>query len=194
MGISRGFPPSFSTWCTAGAAGCTRGRRESSPLPKARRLVSGGAVVIISNILHSSARPDRLLPLRREELSSPSRVWPEPHRRLWSSLRCGLARNAARAFRVVPGEEFPGKFKVSLGSPRTRIIERNRFTVARRLSQPHIPRNHCAEEPFLEILFQRFCDLLRKVGAIVVHGQQHALNHHFRIECRLHPLQRRDEL
>ena len=49
-GISSGLPPSFSMAVGAEAAG-TRGNRESSPLPRARRLGSIAAMVMVLNPL-----------------------------------------------------------------------------------------------------------------------------------------------
>src|SRR5665213_1107152 len=45
-----------------------------------------------------------------------------------------------------------------------------------RLGKPDIARNHSLEEPVFEVFAKGFGDLLSKIGAVVVHGQQNALN------------------
>src|ERR1700722_7133415 len=47
MGISRGLPPSTSGTTGSVAGACARGSSESRPLPSARRLMSGIAVVMV---------------------------------------------------------------------------------------------------------------------------------------------------
>src|ERR1700744_1545902 len=80
-----------------------------------------------------------------------------------------------RAFDVVACEEFESKFAVGLGSSRFGIVERYRLSMAGSLGEANITRDRGLEELVVEEALEVFVDLLREVGAVVVHGEENSL-------------------
>src|ERR1700722_3959990 len=115
-------------------------------------------------------------------LEARSGVWPETNFGLWSGIRGDLALDALGAFNAIAGQVLAGKLEVSLSAARARIIDRHRFAMAGSLSQSNIARNHRNEEPVVKMFAKSLANLLCQVGAVIVHGEQDALDLHVMIE------------
>src|ERR1019366_3897542 len=90
-------------------------------------------------------------------------------------LTFASGQGAARAHDVIAGQKLPSQFKVRLRPTRTCIVQGHRLAMTGRLGKPDIARNHGVEEPVFEVRAERFADLLSEIGAVVVHGEYHAL-------------------
>src|SRR4051812_46049305 len=66
---------------------------------------------------------------------------------------------------------------VTLCPTRSRIVNQCRLTVAGRLGEADVPRDSGLAELVAEMLLQLRSDLLRQVGALVEHGENHTLDH-----------------
>src|SRR5688572_16671993 len=77
---------------------------------------------------------------------------------------------------------FLGQVEVGLGPARADVVEEDRFPEARGLAQPHAARDRRVEHLVLEMGADLAHDLLGEVGALVDHGEQHALDVEVRVE------------
>jgi hypothetical protein len=98
------------------------------------------------------------------------------------------------AWNAVSREILAGELEVGLSSAGARIIECDGLAVARCLREPDIAGNHGLEEKPLEILAEGLGNLLGKVCAIVVHGEEDPLDANLGVECGLDALKGGDEL
>jgi len=68
------------------------------------------------------------------------------------------------------------EFDITLRAARPRIVAQDRFTETRSLGETNAARNDCIEDAISEKLFQVGSNLAGKVGTVVVHGEQDALD------------------
>jgi hypothetical protein len=122
------------------------------------------------------------------------RIRPKGHSAVRARWPQGFAFRCPRTFHLVAGQELPCQLEIGFGAARARIIERHRLAVAWSLRKTYIPRNHGAIKDVAKVFAERLRHLLRKVGAIVVHGQQHAFDGQVRVVRRTHAFQGRDQL
>ena len=179
------------------------------PLPKARRFVSGAAIVI-SSILSGASSTHRI---RSKVFVSRGGATPagamisggsivrrkarnEPHGLLGFGADCGrLARSGLRALHLVARQELSGQFKVGLSLPR--IAHRTAPPVCRGWALQPVER--CAEST---VVNSRSLKYSRRVSvtccARLVRSSYMVSSTpsivHLRIEGSAHPLQRRNEL
>src|SRR6188508_3071217 len=91
-------------------------------------------------------------------------------------------------------EHFLREREVRFGAARSRIVGDRGETVARRFGEPHVARDDRAIHLVLEELADVLRDLLSKIGALVIHRQQHAFDVERRIERGAHAPHRADEI
>jgi hypothetical protein len=91
------------------------------------------------------------------------------------SGRCGFAALGFRAFEVVAGENFEGQLAVGFGSAGFGVVEGYRLAVAGGFGKADVAGNVGGEELVVEEGFEVFGDLKGEVGAVVVHGEEDAL-------------------
>src|SRR5262245_12133465 len=61
------------------------------------------------------------------------------------------------------------------------VVEKNRLAVTRRLSQPNVARNDCRKYLLSEKCLQILPHLIRQIGTLIEHGQEHALDLQIRV-------------
>ncbi len=76
-----------------------------------------------------------------------------------------------------------GQVHVALGPARPRIVEQHRLAMAGSFRQPNVPRDGCVAELLAKEPLQLAHHLLRQVGALIKHGQNHALDPEIGIEA-----------
>ena len=173
--VERNLPrfPAFALGCRR----LRRGSRESSPFPKARRLVS--VTEFVMQILNPTSSSKSIAwhrgDVKETSLHRSLKVGPETGLRPWSGQVFALLLNRPRTLNLIARQKLSGQLEVRFCASRSRIVQCHRFAVARRLRQPHIAGNHGLVEHVAKILAKRFSHLLRQVGAIVIHRQEHAL-------------------
>src|ERR1700683_1593799 len=183
--ISRGLPPSAS----GAGADCARGRSESRPLPRARRLISVVAIVVME---HSSVRahcrnhlksaPKAAKAYRAAKNGAGDSVI-RPKRTFRSRPRTISVSSlgSAGALNVIARQEFVGELEIGIGPARPRIVERHWLAVARSFRKAHVAWNDGLIKQFAKIFAERLGDLLGQVGSVVVHGQQDTFDGQVRV-------------
>src|SRR3974390_300110 len=83
---------------------------------------------------------------------------------------------------------------VTLRAFRARIVHQRGLAMAGRLRQPDVPRHSCAAQFVSEEILQLSHDLLRQVGALIEHGQHHALDAQLRVQAGAYALDRVEQL
>jgi len=91
-------------------------------------------------------------------------------------------------------QELLGQIEVGFRPSRANVVQVNRFSVARRLTQADVARNHRAIDTITEELPHFLNHLAGQIGAVVVHRQQHAFDSEVGIEGSSHPLDGLHEL
>ena len=96
---------------------------------------------------------------------------------------------------LFPRQILVRQLEIRLGSAGAAVINCHGLAIRLGASgQPDIPGNHGLEEAILEKLAQCLGNLLGQIGAIVIHGQQHAFDRDSGIKGGLDALQRRNQL
>jgi hypothetical protein len=124
----------------------------------------------------------------------PLGVWPEPNLALGAFGGRRLSLQTARAFHVVARQEFSGQLEVGLGAARTPVVKSNGPPVTGSLGQTDISRNDGLEEAIFEVFAEGLGDLLGQIGAVVIHGEEDALDLDVGVEGVLDALEGRNEL
>src|ERR1700730_3356609 len=88
---------------------------------------------------------------------------------------CSFATLFFGACDVVSAEEFEGQFAVGFGSPGLGIVESYGFSMAGGFGEAYVAGDTRLEELVVEEGFEVFVDLLREIGAVVVHGEEDSL-------------------
>ena len=113
---------------------------------------------------------------------------------LSSTAKFGLGPCFFAGFHAVALQKLQRKIPIGLGAAGTWVVQRDRLAVAGSLCQPDIARDGRLEQLVLEEILQIVADLLGQVGAVVKHGQQHALNGKLGVEAGRYAIERRHEL
>src|SRR6201993_3525511 len=83
---------------------------------------------------------------------------------------------------------------VALCPARAHVIKQSRLSMTGRLRQPDVARDRRRAQLLPEIFLELRHDLLRQAGAIVKHGEHHALDRELRVERRADALDRVEQL
>jgi hypothetical protein len=94
-----------------------------------------------------------------------------------------------RVARFHPAQHLAGERQVRERALRLRLELERRHAVRGRLGEPHVARDHRAEQLVAEVLLELGRDVLRERVARVVHRAQQALDLEPRIEVRAHLLE-----
>src|SRR3989338_1074024 len=102
------------------------------------------------------------------------------------SAAAGKSRSSAlsplpSALRVM-GDDLLGEFEITLAAARLRVVEQDGLAVARGFGQAHVPGDDAREHLGAEEVAQVSQDLARKVGALVVHGEEDPFDGELRVE------------
>src|SRR5215510_14868132 len=91
-------------------------------------------------------------------------------------------------------EYLPGQVAITVGTGAVGVVEHDRFPERRRLAEANVARDDAPIDSLGEELSRLVRDLLGKIEAGVVHGEQHAFDPQARVELILDPPDRPDEL
>src|ERR1035437_10211019 len=80
-------------------------------------------------------------------------------------------------------DDLLGKIQVAGCALAFRVVEKNRFAETRRLGQADVARNDGGKNLVAEKVAQVVAHLARKIGAIVVHGQQNSFHCQLGVVC-----------
>src|SRR5215472_10385774 len=113
-----------------------------------------------------------------------------------SQLLSGLAARTRKLVHGILGclefgrplDQLLGQADVALSSARADVIKQRRFAIAGSFGQPDVARDDRAQQFLVEEFLQFLRDLLRQRGAVVIHGQHHALDLQLRVEALAQPL------
>src|SRR5215472_1835398 len=103
---------------------------------------------------------------------------------IMSQLLSGLAAHMRKLVQDILGclgfghplYQLLGQADVTLSSARADIVKKRGFAIAGSLGQANVTRDDGPQQFLVEKLLQFLRDLMRQGGAIVIHGQHHALD------------------
>src|ERR1700712_1835459 len=123
-----------------------------------------------------------------------SGVGPEPYLAVFTSLSAGLALFGGGTDDLVVGEKLVCQVAVGFGAAGANVVKLDGLAVAWGFGKPYVARDSGLVELVAEEAFEIFSDLLGEVGALVVHGEDDALEFQFGIKGLLDAADSTEEL